>query len=161
MGGDVMNDIIRSGQNPCANCSRSMGSRLLRIKSPLSARYLFGLIVILISLLSATGRAQTSGDIDASLFSLPTKTLSPTPFSPCGHTADECSPNPLAVIQNELNETDVSGGGGSGSGSQDDWVHSWMRKVDEARASQPHYVSPMVTTHVLLVEQFRYDMSWQ
>jgi hypothetical protein len=33
--------------------------------------------------------------------------------------------------------------------------------VDEARASQPHFVSPIVTTHVLLVQQFRYDMSWQ
>jgi hypothetical protein len=36
-----------------------------------------------------------------------------------------------------------------------------MRTVDKARASQPHFVSPIVTTHVLLVEQFRYDMSWQ
>jgi hypothetical protein len=35
------------------------------------------------------------------------------------------------------------------------------RKVDQARASQPHFVSPMVTTHVMLVQQFRYDMSWQ
>jgi len=50
----------------------------------------------------------------------------------------------------------------SGSNSyKNDWVHSWFRKVDEARASQPHYVSPIVTTHVLLVQQFRYDMSWQ
>lgn len=42
-----------------------------------------------------------------------------------------------------------------------DWVHAWMRKVDQVRASQPHFVSPIVTTHVLLVQQFRYDMSWQ
>jgi len=40
-------------------------------------------------------------------------------------------------------------------------VHSWLRKVDEVRANQPHFVSPIVTTHVLLVQQFRYDMSWQ
>ncbi len=40
-------------------------------------------------------------------------------------------------------------------------MHSWMRKVDEARASQPHFVSPIVTTHVMLVEQYRYDMYWQ
>jgi hypothetical protein len=45
--------------------------------------------------------------------------------------------------------------------SESDWVHSWMRKVDEARASQPHFVSPIVTTHVMLVQQYRYDMSWQ
>jgi hypothetical protein len=50
----------------------------------------------------------------------------------------------------------------SGSNSyQNDWVHSWLRKVDEVRANQPHFVSPIVTTHVLLVQQFRYDMSWQ
>jgi hypothetical protein len=36
-----------------------------------------------------------------------------------------------------------------------------MRKVDEARASQPHFVSPLVTTHVMLVQQYRFDMSWQ
>src|SRR5467141_3227467 len=41
------------------------------------------------------------------------------------------------------------------------WVHSWLRKVDQVRASQPHFLSPIVTTHVLLVQQFRYDMSWQ
>jgi hypothetical protein len=42
-----------------------------------------------------------------------------------------------------------------------DWLHAWMRKVDTVRASQPHFVSPIVTTHVMLVQQFRYDMSWQ
>jgi hypothetical protein len=36
-----------------------------------------------------------------------------------------------------------------------------MRNVDEARAAQPHYVAPIVTTHVILVEQYRYDMSRQ
>jgi hypothetical protein len=45
--------------------------------------------------------------------------------------------------------------------NQDDWVHRWMRTADKARASQPHFVSPIVTTHVMLVQQFRYDMSWQ
>ncbi len=47
------------------------------------------------------------------------------------------------------------------NGSDSDWVHTWMRKADEARASQPHFVSPIVTTHVMLVQQYRYDMSWQ
>jgi hypothetical protein len=41
------------------------------------------------------------------------------------------------------------------------WVQRWMRTVDEARASQPHFVAPIVTTHVLLVEQFRYDIARQ
>jgi hypothetical protein len=44
---------------------------------------------------------------------------------------------------------------------QDAWVHRWMRTADKARASQPHFVSPIVTTHVMLVQQYRYDMYWQ
>jgi hypothetical protein len=56
----------------------------------------------------------------------------------------------------------TDGGAPTSAGSnQDDWVHRWMRTVDKARASQPHFVSPLVTTHVMLVQQFRYDMSWQ
>src|ERR1700730_10393976 len=49
----------------------------------------------------------------------------------------------------------------STNSSNNDWLHAWMRKVDKVRASQPHFVSPLVTTHVMLVQQFRYDMSWQ
>jgi hypothetical protein len=47
------------------------------------------------------------------------------------------------------------------SATNHDWVHAWFRKADEARASQPHFVSPIVTTHCMLVQQFRYDISWQ
>jgi hypothetical protein len=45
--------------------------------------------------------------------------------------------------------------------NQNDWVHAWLRRVDEARASQPHFVAPLFTTHVMLVQQYRFDMSWQ
>lgn len=45
--------------------------------------------------------------------------------------------------------------------TQPDWVNSWLRRVDAARASQPHFTAPIVTTHVILVQQYRYDMSWQ
>src|SRR5258708_26656476 len=41
------------------------------------------------------------------------------------------------------------------------WARAWARVVEDARASQPHFVAPIVTTHVMLVQQFRYDMSWQ
>jgi hypothetical protein len=54
-----------------------------------------------------------------------------------------------------------SNASGSSNRNRDDWVHAWLRKVDKVRASQPHFISPIVTTHVLLVQQFRYDMSWQ
>jgi hypothetical protein len=69
--------------------------------------------------------------------------------------------------QNE-NSSEVDDGAGKpnrpipGTNSSDnDWIHAWLRKVDEVRASQPHFTSPIVTTHVMLVQQFRYDMSWQ
>ena len=41
--------------------------------------------------------------------------------------------------------------------TKDDWVHRWLKRVDKARASQPHHVAPLISTHVALVQQFRYD----
>ncbi len=115
-------------------------------------------IAILISVSSATLRAQTSGEIDAHLFSIATPSL-----SLCGQPADECSPDSAAVPpQQGSSQSGSSQSNAGGSNSyQNDWVHSWLRKVDQVRANQPHFVSPIVTTHVLLVQQFRYDMSWQ
>jgi hypothetical protein len=115
-------------------------------------------IAILISVSSATLRAQTSGEIDAHLFSISSPSL-----SLCGQPADECSPDSAAVPpQQGSSQSGSSQNSASGSNSyQNDWVRSWLRKVDQARASQPHFVSPLVTNHVLLVQQFRYDMSWQ
>jgi hypothetical protein len=67
--------------------------------------------------------------------------------------------------ENASRAADVAGtqnpAAGPTNSSDDDWVHAWMRRVDRVRASQPHFVSPIVTTHVMLVQQFRYDMSWQ
>jgi hypothetical protein len=79
-------------------------------------------------------------------------------FSACGRASDECSSDSTEVPQSGSSQNDANSGN---SRYQNDWVHSWLRKVDQARASQPHFVSPMVTTHVMLVQQYRYDMSWQ
>ena len=49
----------------------------------------------------------------------------------------------------------------SAASTQNDWVDRWMRTVDRVRASQPHFPAPLVTTHVILVEQYRYDLAWQ
>jgi hypothetical protein len=75
---------------------------------------------------------------------------------------------PSAACDSDENDSGVDNGAGTQnpptpatSGSDSGWVHTWMRKADEARASQPHFVSPIVTTHVMLVQQYRYDMSWQ
>jgi hypothetical protein len=49
----------------------------------------------------------------------------------------------------------------AGQDDLDNWVTKWLSSVDKARSEQPHYVAPIVTTHVLLVQQYRYDSSWQ
>src|SRR5260370_19237219 len=76
-------------------------------------------------------------------------------------------PTCAACNQNE-NAAGVSDGAGTSNlpvqstkNDDNDWVHVWMRKVEQVRASQPHFVSPIVTTHVMLVQQIRYDISWQ
>jgi hypothetical protein len=107
---------------------------------------------MLVSVSPAALLAQTSGETDASPFSF-------TPcLSFCSRSTDGWSPNSAAIPQQDSDQIDASR---NNSRSQDDWVRLWLRKVDEVRAKQPHFVSPIVTTHVLLVQQFRYDMSWQ
>jgi hypothetical protein len=121
---------------------------------PLCTERSFWFMAILISVFAATLRAQTSGENDIYPFSsrpLP-------PLSLCGQSADGCFVSSAALDQDGSAPNDASG---SSSRHQDDGVHSWMRNVDKARASQPHFVSPIVTTHVMLVQQYRYDMSWQ
>ncbi len=113
----------------------------------------FCFIAILISVFAATLGAQTSGDNDAYPFSSSVPSL-----SLCSQSADGCLLTSAALGHDGSNPNDTSV---SNSRHQDDWVHSWMRNVDKTRASQPHFVAPIVTTHVMLVQQYRYDMSSQ
>src|SRR4030081_1759034 len=113
----------------------------------------FCFIAIVICVFAATLRAQTSGESDAYPFA-----SSVRPHSLCGPSADDCLLDSPTLDEGGSNSNHTNG---SNSHQQDDWVHTWIRKVDEARANQPHFVSPIVTTHVLLVQQYRYDMSWQ
>jgi len=151
MGGDEMTDSIRREQQIRDSGRRSTGSRVSRALSPAECPLFF--IVVLISAFSATVRAQTSGELDADLLS---GLISP--LLSCAQSVDSCSQDSAAIPQQGSNQIDVNA---SNARAQNDWVHSWMHKVDEVRANQPHFVSPIVTTHVLLVQQFRYDMSWQ
>jgi len=68
---------------------------------------------------------------------------------------------PLMAQTGETPAATQSGAPTPDASSQGGWLERWMRTVDEARASQPHYVAPIVTTHVVLVEQYRYDLSRQ
>ena len=47
------------------------------------------------------------------------------------------------------------------SSERENWLRRWLRTSDRARASQPHYTSPLISTNALLTQQFRYDMNWQ
>jgi hypothetical protein len=70
--------------------------------------------------------------------------------------------SPTLIAQtNEAQEATQSATATPDASNQDDWLTQWFKRVDEARASQPHYVAPLVTTHVVLVEQYRYDVSRQ
>jgi hypothetical protein len=97
-------------------------------------------------------------------------TLSPHLIAQTADTqcASNVASSPQADAYADTGSVAFSGESESGCGAatsagsnQDDWVHAWLRKVDEARASQPHFVAPLFTTHVMLVQQYRYDMSWQ
>lgn len=150
MGSDEMTAAIgaeRQIRNYCRSSTRRMSEAFSR-KCPI---FFAVIVIILIAVFDATLRAQTSGEAGPSAFSSSTSS-----HSSCRRTADECVLNSAAPDQGGSNCND-----GNGSRSQDDWVHAWMRTVDEARASQPHFVSPLVTTHVMLVQQYRYDTSWQ
>lgn len=63
--------------------------------------------------------------------------------------------------------TSSSGGNGAASSllesqhDHEDWVTKWLRMVDKTRAEEPQFRAPLVTSHVLLVQQYRYDSSWQ
>jgi hypothetical protein len=67
----------------------------------------------------------------------------------------QVGPPESAPTAHESSNRDLSSDNDSG------WVRGWMRVAEKARSSQPHFVAPLVTTHVMLVQQFRYDMSWQ
>jgi hypothetical protein len=110
-------------------------------------------MALLISVFSGALLAQTSDETNANLFP-----GSGASLSSCGQSANEGSPDSTTVPPNMSTQNNADSGK---CRNQNDWVHAWMRTVDEARASQPHFVSPIVTTHVLLVQQYRYDMSWQ
>lgn len=113
-------------------------------------------IRLAIILLSASGAMVT----------LSPRLLAQTTDTQCASNA----PSSQACGYADLDSVAVSSGseGQSQSGTtaslgsnKGNWVHHWMRTVDKARASQPHFVSPIVTTHVMLVQQYRYDMYWQ
>jgi hypothetical protein len=59
--------------------------------------------------------------------------------------------------QSGADEQQQSGNPNSIVNGPNDWGHSWLRNVDKARSEQPHDVAPLITTHVLLVQQYRFD----
>src|SRR6202158_4981737 len=118
--------------------------------------------------------------ITVAVFALPPGLMAQTGDTPCGHdvanSVQACGDVNAArtvssVIESESRpatpeaSNQASNGASNqasiGASNQGDWVQRWTRTVDDARVSQPHFVAPIVTTHVVLVEQYRYDISRQ
>src|ERR1700720_470102 len=100
-----------------------------------SADISFCFIAVLISVSAATLQAQSSGENDTYPFP-----SSVSDLTLCGPSADGCGLKSAVLGQNGSNLNDADSGT---SRRQDDWGHAWARKVDEARASQPPFVSPL------------------
>ena len=117
-------------------------------------------IRLAIILLSASGAIVT---ISPRLMAQTTDTqwASKVPSSQTCGCADSDSVAVSSGSEGESQSQSQSGATASLGPNQGNWVHRWIRTVDKARASQPHFVSPIVTTHVMLVQQYRYDMYWQ
>jgi hypothetical protein len=49
----------------------------------------------------------------------------------------------------------------SSAASSDDFLAGWFARVDQAQASQPHWITPVATVTPRLEEEFRYDQTWQ
>ena len=103
-------------------------------------------------LLASGGMFALSSRMMAQTSEIPCASSGATSMQPCEH------PSARSAASSAESESGTTTSAGS---DQNDWVHRWMRTVDKARASQPHFVAPIVTTHVMLVEQYRYDMAWQ
>jgi len=101
------------------------------------------------------------------LLTLPRILTAQEPRLPCNNGLGDSDLSSASCDPNEIASGLDDGAGTSNlpvratNSGDNDWVRAWMRKVDKVRASQPHFVSPIITTHVILVQQFRYDMSWQ
>ena len=58
---------------------------------------------------------------------------------------------------NPVAGTPIDPNGGGVTTSIEDYFRSWFARVDEARASQPHWAAPLVTTSGMLFEQVAVD----
>jgi hypothetical protein len=77
--------------------------------------------------------------------------------------ASSVAPSPSQTPMQSFGEAQQSGTSKTPSDAdrRDRWVDAWLRNTDKARTLQPHYTAPIVTTLVMLVQQYRYDVSWQ
>ena len=69
-----------------------------------------------------------------------------------------------ATLTDILPNSDSGGGelpGQSPPAGNSDCVHKWLLIVDTTRAEQPHTAAPLITTHVALVQQYRFDTQYQ
>jgi hypothetical protein len=51
--------------------------------------------------------------------------------------------------------------GAAPTDSSASWLAEWFKRVDQAQATQPHWITPLVTVTPRLEEEVRYDQLWQ
>ena len=61
----------------------------------------------------------------------------------------------LAQAADPIQPASTPAAGGSG------FIANWMATANEARASQPHWMTPLVTVTPRLEQEFRYDQYWE
>jgi hypothetical protein len=67
----------------------------------------------------------------------------------------------LSAHNRSTGETPVLQLGDSEKASDGSFWGRWLDGVAKAQADQPHWMPPIVTSSGELIQQFRYDMSWQ
>ncbi len=68
---------------------------------------------------------------------------------------------PAGGAQNDTPLLAARDSGGSSEGGIVGYFENWFPRVEEAQASQPHWMTPIVTVTPRLEQEYRYDQYWE
>jgi hypothetical protein len=86
---------------------------------------------------------------------------SPAPSNPVVEPLNTDLPRSPTIAQTDSAAGSSRASSSGPAGPLKMYFWNWFDRVDAARASQPHWVAPLMTTNPLLVEQFRADFFFQ
>lgn len=84
-------------------------------------------------------------------------TLVPLAGAPAAADGSFVLPGDVDATAVRLATADTAAGMQQPVPASDGFLANWFRRVDAARASQPHYAAPLITVTPLLIEQVRFD----